>query len=53
MYAKWSIAVATDRSPSKSLLAFCALVKTAHNELLAEEKRLSKKWPVHTSNVSS
>ncbi len=53
MYAKWSIAVAADRSPAKSLLAFCALVKTAHNELLAEEKRLGKKWPVHTSNLSS
>ena len=53
MYAKWSIAVAPDRAASKVLLAFCALVKTAHGQLLQEEKILSKKWPMHTPTVSS
>ena len=53
MHAKWSIAAAPDRAPSKVLLAFCALVKTAHGQLLQEEKLLSKKWPMHTATVSS
>ena len=53
MHAKWSIAAAPDRAPAKVLLAFCALVKTAHGQLLQEAKLLSKKWPMHTTTVSS